>query len=114
MTRNLSLLPISTCLYVALISPLLAAQTANTDTANPATESDMAAATAADVCRDDLKAFTSQMEKDGLLGRRRGLQPWLSHGRGRLWNVWRNVQRDRAFKLAPVSGPGYSNGRPRL
>ena len=66
MTRNLPLLPISTCLYFALTGPLLAAQAANTDaTSPPATESEMAAAKSADVCRNDLKTFTSQMEKDG-------------------------------------------------
>jgi hypothetical protein len=55
MTSIFALFPISTCLYFALMGPLLAAQTANTDTANPhATESDMAAAKAADVCRDDV------------------------------------------------------------
>ena len=59
MTRNLALPPISTCLYFALMGPLLAAQTANTDATNPpATESDLAAAKSADVCRDDLKTFT--------------------------------------------------------
>ncbi len=66
MTRKLPLGPIAGCVYFTLMGPLLAAQPANTEATNsPAAGSDMAASKSADVCRNDLKAFNSQMEKDG-------------------------------------------------
>jgi sporulation protein YlmC with PRC-barrel domain len=113
MTRNLPLLPISTCIYFALIGPLLAAQAANTDTANPpATESDMAAVKAADVCRNDLKTFTSQMEKDGYWVAGEGYSlgyPMGAAGFGMYGGMYSEsgVQGRPAF-----AGPGFSNGRP--
>ena len=66
MTRKLPLGPIAGCVYFTLMGPLLAAQPANTEATNStAAESDMAAPKSADVCRNDLKAFNGQMEKDG-------------------------------------------------
>ena len=66
MTRKLPLGPIAGCVYFTLMGPLLAAQPANTEPKNStAAESNMAASKSADVCRNDLKAFNSQMEKDG-------------------------------------------------
>ena len=66
MTRKLPLGPIAGCVYFTLMGPLLAAQPANTEPKNStAAESTMAASKSADVCRNDLKAFNSQMEKDG-------------------------------------------------
>jgi sporulation protein YlmC with PRC-barrel domain len=113
MTRNLALLPVSTCLYFALIGPLLAAQTANTDTANPpAPESNMATAKAADVCRDDLKTFTSQMEKDGYWVAGEGYSlgyPMGAAGFGMYGGMYSEsgVQGRPAF-----ASPGFSDGRP--
>jgi sporulation protein YlmC with PRC-barrel domain len=66
MPRSLRLSPIATCLYFALTGPLLAAPTANANaTPPPATGSDAAPAKSADACRNDLKDFSHQMEKDG-------------------------------------------------
>jgi hypothetical protein len=66
MTRKLPLGPIAGCVYFTLMGPLLAAQPANTEATNSTgAESDTAASKSADVCRNDLKAFNSQMEKDG-------------------------------------------------
>ena len=66
MTRKLPLGPIAGCVYFTLMGPLLAAQPANTEATNSTgAESDMAASKSADVCRNDLKAFNSEMEKDG-------------------------------------------------
>ena len=66
MTRKLPLGPIAGCVYFTLMGPLLAGQPANTEATNStAAESNMAAPKSADVCRNDLKAFNSQKEKDG-------------------------------------------------
>ncbi len=66
MPRNLHLSPIATCLYFALAGPLLAAPSANADTTTPpATGGDTAPASSADACRNDLKSFSQQMDKDG-------------------------------------------------
>jgi len=66
MTRKLPLGSIAGCVYFTLMGPLLAAQPANTEATNTtAAESDMTAPKSADVCRNDLKVFNSQMEKDG-------------------------------------------------
>ena len=113
MTRNLPLLPISTCLYFALMGPLLAAPAGNTDaTSPPATESEMAAAKSADVCRDDLKTFTGQMEKDGYWVAGDGYSlgyPVGAAGFGMYGGMYSElgVQGRPAF-----AGPGFSNGRP--
>ena len=113
MTRNVPLLPISTCLYFALISPLLAAQPANTDTANPpATESDMAAAKSADVCRNDLKTFTSQMEKDGYWVAGDGYSLGYPMGAAG-FGMDRGMYGESGIQGRPgFAGPGFSNGRP--
>ena len=66
MPRSLHLSPIATCLYFALMGPLLAAPTANANaTPTPATGSDAAPVKSADACRNDLKTFSQQMAKDG-------------------------------------------------
>ncbi len=113
MTRNVPLLPISTCLYFALMSPLLAAQPANTDTANPpATESDMAAAKSADVCRNDLKTFTSQMEKDGYWVAGDGYSLGYPMGAAG-FGMDRGMYGESGIQGRPgFAGPGFSNGRP--
>jgi len=57
---------IATCLYFALAGPLLAAPTVNADsTPAPASGSDTAPAKFAEACRNDLKNFSLQMDKDG-------------------------------------------------
>ena len=80
MTRKLPLGSIAGCVYFTLMGPLLAAQPANTEATNStAAESDMAAPKSADACRNDLKAFDSQMEKDGYWYRPRAMAlaiPW--------------------------------------
>jgi sporulation protein YlmC with PRC-barrel domain len=66
MPRNLRLSPIAAGLCFALTGTLVAAQAADTETAKPtATEGDIATAKSADVCREDLKAFSHRMEKEG-------------------------------------------------
>ena len=66
MTRNLRLRPVLACLCLCASAPLLAAPTAGSETANSAaTNADAAPAGSADTCRNDLKAFSQQMAKDG-------------------------------------------------
>jgi sporulation protein YlmC with PRC-barrel domain len=58
--------PLAALIYLTLSGPLLAAQPAVAETgSSPPTETAVDAASAASVCRDDIKSFDSQMTKDG-------------------------------------------------
>jgi len=58
--------PVAACLFLGLAAPLLAAEPAATGVANPpASEKNLSAAKPAEKCLSDLRAFDSQMEKDG-------------------------------------------------
>ena len=85
MLRNLRPSPIAACLCVALTGPLLYAPSANAETTPaPATGSDAAPASPADACRNDLKNFSQQMEKDGfwVAGKTVSATPWARPAMG--------------------------------
>ena len=113
MLRNLPLFPISTCLYLVLMDPLLAAQAASMDMANPPpTESDMAAAKSADVCRDDLKTFSHQMETDGYWIAGEGYSLGYPMGAAG-FGMYGGTHSESGVQARPAfAGPGFANGRP--
>jgi sporulation protein YlmC with PRC-barrel domain len=113
MPRNLSLGPIATCVYLALTGLLLAAQTAGTETANPpATEGDIVTAKSADVCREDLKAFSHRMENEGYWVAGDGYSlgyPMVAGGFG----MYGGMTSESSIRArAAFVGPGFYNGRP--
>ncbi len=109
MALKIPLRPLAGCLYLALTGPLLAAQPPIADAPNPsAAAPDMTAAKTADVCRNDLKTFDSQMEKDGywLAGEGNGFgYPMGAAGYG----MYGGAVNEGAPAFA---GPGYHNARP--
>jgi sporulation protein YlmC with PRC-barrel domain len=99
MTQTIFLRPLAGLVCLTLSGPLLAAQT-------PAAETGVDVVSAADVCRNDLKSFDSEMAKDGYWRSGEGNGFGYPMGAGGFGMYGRNVDRP-AF-----AGPGYLNARP--
>jgi len=107
MTQSIFLRPLAALVYLTLSGPLLAAQPPAAETTKPgATETGVDVAAAADVCRNDLKSFDSEMAKDGYWRSSEGNgfgYPIGAYGFG-LYGA--NLDRPG------YAGPGYLNARP--
>ena len=113
MPRILRLSPIATCLYFALAGPLLAAPNANANTTTPpATGSDTAPASSADACRNDLKNFSQQMEKDGYWVAGEGYSLGYPMGAAGFGMYGGMTSESGIQARAAFVGPGDYNGRP--
>ena len=113
MPRNLRLSPIATCLCFGLAGPLLAVPSANADTMTPpATAADTAPTSSADVCRNDLKNFSQQMEKDGYWVAGAGDSLGYPMGAAGIGMYDGMVSRIRHSGACGVPGPADYNGRP--
>ena len=108
MTQSIFLRPLAALVYLTLSGPLLAAQPPVAETAKPpATETGVDAASAASLCRDDIKSFDSQMAKDGY---------WRS-GEGNGFGYPMGAAGFGMYGSGPMdrpafAGPGYLNARP--
>ena len=107
MTRTIFLRPLAALASLTLSGSLLAAQPPTEEAAKPAaTETGVDAASAAVVCRNDLKSFDNEMAKDGYWRSGEGNGFGYPLGAGGFGMYGANVDRP-AF-----AGPGYLNARP--
>jgi len=113
MPRNLRLSPIVACLCLAVRGPLLAAPTAETETASlPARGGDADAARSADACRNDLKNFSQQMAKDGYWVAGEGYSLGYPMGAAGFGMYGGMISESGIQARAAFVGPSDYNGRP--
>lgn len=108
MAHPFRLRPVAALIYLTFSGPLLAAQPPVAETGSPSpAETGVDAASAASVCRDDIKSFDSQMAKDGYWRSGEGYGFGYPMGAAGFGMYGSGLRESPAF-----AGLGYRNARP--